>query len=82
MELELPPLTDVLGRLPWYRDLSANHRGEMLTEIRGRLVTRTSRDEFAHLLERWSSVAHSDAKWARLRLLHESGMLSPGEFLT
>ena len=82
MDLELPPLTDVLGRLPWYRDLSAEHRGEMLTEIGDRLVTRTSREEFARLLEHWSSIAHHDAKWARFRLLHESGMLSPGEFLT
>ena len=27
-----PPLADVLGRLPWFRDLSRDHRAQMLDE--------------------------------------------------
>lgn len=34
-----PPLVDVLGRLPWFRDLSRAHRAQMLDEVGERLIT-------------------------------------------
>ena len=72
-----PPLIDVLGRLPWFRDLSRDHRAQMLDEVSARLVLDASRDEFTALLLEWARVAHDDTKWARLDLLRESGLLQP-----
>ena len=74
---DLPGLHEVLARLPWFRDLSQNHRTDMLADIVERLVVNSSRDEFAALLVRWSDVAYTDVKWARLELLRESGLLEP-----
>ena len=70
-----PPLVDVLGRLPWFRDLSRDHRAQMLDEINTRLVLEASRAEFTELLLEWGRVAHTDTKWARLQLLRDSGLL-------
>ncbi|MSQ42480.1 MAG: hypothetical protein EXR65_05535 [Dehalococcoidia bacterium] len=72
---ELPPLMDVLDRLPWFGDLTRQHRGELLAEVSDRLLVEGSREEFTALLVRWAAVAHSDAKWARLALLRHSGLL-------
>ena len=77
MDAELPPLTDVLGRLPWFVDLTREHRAAMLAEVAQRLVVEGSRDEFTALLARWAEVAHRDVKWARLELLKQSGLLEP-----
>ena len=71
------PLTEVLGRLPWFRDLTHDHREQMLAEVAARLAVDGSRDEFTTLLLRWSGVAHVDVKWARLQLLRQSGLLEP-----
>lgn len=77
MESKLPPLTEVLGRLPWFGQLSDEHRDDMLAEFSDRLLSTTSRDEFTQRLRVWATVAHNDAKWARFRLLQESGLLPP-----
>ena len=77
MEQELPPLQNVLGKLPWFADLTTEHRGELLGEITERLVVETSRDEFTALLIRWADVAHHDAKWRRLAQLRATGILKP-----
>ncbi len=73
----LPELREVLQRLPWFRDLSREHRTEMLSEIVERLILEASREEFTELLQRWALVAHSDVKWSRFELLRESGLLEP-----
>jgi hypothetical protein len=75
MSLHLPPLDDVLGKLPWFGDLSQQHRGELVAEIAARLAVETSREEFTDLLLRWSEVAHGDAKWRRFHQLRSSGIL-------
>lgn len=72
-----PPLVDVLGRLPWFRDLSRDHRAQMLEQVSARLAVECSRAEFTEILLHWASVAHSDPKWARLELLRDSGLLDP-----
>ena len=72
-----PPLADVLGRLPWFRDLSRDHRAQMLDEVTARLSVDASREEFTDMLLVWAQVAHSDTKWARLELLRHSGLLAP-----
>ena len=77
MDAELPPLTEVLGRLPWFRDLTHEHRATMIAEVGERLVIEGSRDEFTALLRWWAEVAHADVKWARLGLLRHSGLLEP-----
>jgi hypothetical protein len=71
------PLTEILGRLPWFRDLTHQHREQMLSEVAERLAVDGSRDEFTSLLLHWSAVAHVDVKWARLQLLRQSGLLEP-----
>ena len=71
------PLTEILGRLPWFRDLAHQHREQMLAEVAARLAVEGSREEFTALLLRWSGVAHVDVKWARLQLLRQSGLLEP-----
>lgn len=78
MDEQLPPLTEVLGRLPWYGQLSDQHRAEMLAEFSDRLLATTSRDEFTKQLRSWAGVAHEDGKWSRFRLLQDSGLLPPG----
>lgn len=77
METKLPPLTEVLGRLPWYGQLSDKHRADMLAEFSDRLLATTSREEFTERLRAWATVAHGDAKWSRFRLLQDSGLLPP-----
>ncbi len=71
------PIVDVLGRLPWFRDLSQEHRAQMMDDVGTRLVLDASRDEFTALLLEWARVAHEDTKWARLVLLRDSGLLQP-----
>ncbi|MEI6136886.1 MAG: hypothetical protein WCQ48_05655 [Chloroflexota bacterium] len=72
-----PPLVDVLGRLPWFRDLSREHRAQMIDQVTGRLTLDASREEFTALLLEWAQVAHDDTKWARFSLLRDSGLLQP-----
>jgi hypothetical protein len=77
METELPRLTDLLGRLPWFDDLSDRHRSEMLTEVAARLIADESDDDFRSVLQQWEHVAHVDAKWTRFGLLKHGGLLEP-----
>ncbi len=77
MDAKLPPLTEVLGRLPWYGQLTDEHRTDMLAEFSDRLLATTSREEFTNRLRAWATIAHDDAKWSRLRLLQDSGLLPP-----
>ncbi len=72
-----PPLVDVLSRLPWFRDLSRDHRAQMMAEISTRLLHDASREEFTGVLLEWGKVAHEDTKRARLALLRDSGLLQP-----
>lgn len=72
-----PPLVDVLGRLPWFRDLSRDHRAQMLEDVSRRLVQDATREEFTSILLEWARIAHTDTKWARLELLRDSGLLMP-----
>ncbi len=73
----LPELQEVLQRLPWFRDLSRDHRDELLSDVAARLVVDASREEFAAVLAEWSDIAHRDLKWSRFALLLESGLLEP-----
>jgi hypothetical protein len=77
---EAPTIPELLGRLPWFRDLTSAHRREMVEQINARMTQDTSREHYAALLERWSEVAHVDQKWARFELLRESGLLTPDEY--
>ena len=43
MDSNLPLLTNVLGRLPWYRQLTEEHRADMLEEFSDSLLALTSR---------------------------------------
>ena len=70
------PLQDVLGKLPWFDELTAVHRRELLFAVQTHLQADTSRGEYAQLLEHWATVAHGDAKWRRLELLRQSGLLA------
>ena len=73
---DAPTIPELLSRLPWFRDLNADHRREMIEQINARMALETSREHYAALLESWSEVAHLDQKWARFELLRESGLLS------
>jgi hypothetical protein len=73
---EAPEVTELLARLPWFRDLSKDHRRQMIEQITQSMDAATSRDEYTTLLEQWAVVAHIDQKWARFELLRESGLLS------
>ena len=77
MDSNVPPLTEVLGRLPWYGQLTEEHRADMLEEFSDRLLAMTSREEFTSRLRVWAAIAYTDAKWARFRLLQDSGLLPP-----
>jgi hypothetical protein len=71
-----PPVIDLLTKLPWFRDLTEEHRSQMVAEITGTMRHTTTRDQYASLLEIWADVAHGDAKRARFSLLRESGLLA------
>ena len=70
-------MREVLTRLPWFRDLSRDHRTEMLSEVVEQLILEASKDQFTDLLDHWAEISHSDLKWSRLELLRESGLLDP-----
>jgi len=74
---DLPELSEVLQRLPWFGELTHEHRADMLSEVLERLVVDASSEEFTALLLSWSEVAHRDVKWSRFALLRESGLLEP-----
>ncbi len=74
---DAPPITELLGRLPWFRELSGSHRREMVEEINARMTLETSREHYAAVLEKWAEVAHADQKWARFEVLREAGLLTP-----
>lgn len=76
MDEALPPLDDVLGKLPWFEDLSVRHRRELLHEVQSHLSETTTREQYAVLLGHWAEVAHYDVKWSRFELLRESGLLA------
>ena len=76
MDRELAPLEDVLAKLPWFGDLSALHRDELLREVQAHLNDSTTREQYAVLLEKWGGIAHRGAKWSRLDLLRERGLLA------
>ncbi len=76
MDASLPPLDTVLEKLPWFGNLTRQHRHEMLDEVQSYLKIDTTRDEYASLLERWAWIAHGDAKWTRFEMLRESGLLA------
>lgn len=71
-----PPVIDLLTKLPWFRDLTEEHRSQMVAEITSTMRHATTREQYATLLEIWADVAHADAKWARFALLRESGLLA------
>jgi hypothetical protein len=73
---EAPTIPELLSRLPWFRDLNADHRREMIEQVNARMALETSREHYAALLESWSAIAHLDQKWARFELLRESGLLN------
>lgn len=73
---DVPSITELLNRLPWFRDLTAQHRREMVEQVTARMTDMLTRDQYADLLEAWAIVAHGDQKWARFELLRESGLLA------
>ena len=72
-----PPLDNVLAKLPWFTDLTWDHREHMIEDVSERLISDTTRDQFTDLLLYWAGIAHDDLKWSRLRMLRESGTLVP-----
>jgi hypothetical protein len=72
-----PRLDEMLQRLPWFRDLTREHRSDLLAEVVDQLVVDASSEEFTALLVAWSAIAHRDLKWSRFALLRESGLLEP-----
>ena len=76
MKDELPPLADVLAKLPWFYDLTSANRSRLLDEVTERLVINSTREEFESVLDRWSLTANVDAKWSRFEVLRESGLLA------
>jgi hypothetical protein len=77
MDAELPPLTRALGHLPWVRELTPQHRADLLTEFAELVVLAGSGAAFTALLERWAQTVHYDMKWARLELLRQARELEP-----
>lgn len=76
MDHDIPPLEDVLGKLPWFAELTARHQHDLIDEVARHLSQETTRDDYASLLERWCGIAHGDVKWSRFDLLRESGLLA------
>ncbi len=74
---DAPPIDELLARLPWFRELTIQHRREMVDEISARMTYETTREHYAALLEKWAELAHVDQKWARFEVLREAGLLSP-----
>lgn len=77
MDDTLPPLKKVLAKLPWFGDLTSQHREQLLSGVQGLMVEGSTRDEYEALLVRFAVVAHTDAKWGRLELLRERGLFAP-----
>ena len=76
---DAPPIDELLGRLPWFRELSSAHRREMIEEITSQMSQETTREHYALLLEKWADRAHVDQKWARFAVLREAGLLAPNQ---
>ncbi len=74
---DAPPIDELLGRLPWFRELTSAHRREMVEEISSRMTHETSREHYAAMLQKWAERAHIDQKWARFEVLREAGLLTP-----
>ena len=76
MDRQPVPLKEAPGKLPWLGDLMAHHRQQLLRRARAHLHQGAARQQHAPLPGRWATVAHRDAKWSRLELLRESGLLA------
>ena len=76
--MDTPPrsLPEILDRLPWFEDLSEEHQVELLNITADHISVGSPLSEFVNLLLEWSEVAHRDAKWARLQMLREAGLLT------
>jgi hypothetical protein len=68
MNSETTRLHLVLGKLPWYGNLTALHRDQLMAEVSALMEEGSTRAGYAALLERWSVAAHGDEKWARYEL--------------
>jgi hypothetical protein len=80
MDSNLPLLTNALGRLPWYGQLTEEHRADMLEEFSDSLLALTSRDEFtqtAHSVFLIQALSHSAEH--RTHILGTLG-LGPADF--
>ena len=77
MDAELPPLSRPLGRLPWFWELTPEHRSELATRFAELVVLSASDAAFTALLERWALSARQDMKWSRLELLRQAHELEP-----
>ncbi|MEZ4502032.1 MAG: hypothetical protein R3C39_05370 [Dehalococcoidia bacterium] len=73
---DVPTITELLSRLPWFRDLTSEHRRQMVEQISACMTDTMTREQYAGLLEEWAVLAHRDQKWARFELLRESGLLA------
>jgi hypothetical protein len=69
-------LPDILDRLPWFEDLTEEHQVELMNVTADHIAVGSPLSEFVDVLLHWSEVAHDDAKWARLDMLRETGILS------
>ncbi|HJM89367.1 MAG TPA: hypothetical protein QF624_07035 [Dehalococcoidia bacterium] len=76
MNSETVRLERVLGKLPWYGNLTSLHRDHLMAEVAALMDEGSTRAGYAALLERWSVAAHSDEKWARYELLRASGIFN------
>lgn len=76
MNSETTRLEHVLGKLPWYGNLTSLHRDQLTAEIAALMDEGSTRAGYAALLERWSVAAHGDEKWSRYELLRASGLFT------
>ena len=69
-------LPDILDRLPWFDDLTEDHQVELMNVTADHIAIGSPLSEFVDVLLHWSEVARGDAKWSRLDVLRETGILS------
>jgi hypothetical protein len=62
MEPNVPPLSDVLGRLSRYAQLTEEHRADMLAEFSDQRRMNSSREEFIRLLRAWADIVGDNVR--------------------
>jgi hypothetical protein len=77
MDSTLPSLETVLSKLPWYGDLTEEHRDDLSSSVEELMADGSTRGQYEALLVHFGSIAQVDARWARFDLLRESSHFAP-----